>query len=286
VCFVPAAGGDGVNAPGLVHDLPDDAYHANPALSASGAKKLLPPSCPAKFKWERENGQPPKAAFDLGKAAHAKVLGTGAEVVVVDADDWRTKAAQRQRDDAHAAGLTPILAKDAVAVDGMAAALRRHPLAAALLDPDTGRPEVSAFWRDDRHDIDRRCRFDFLPDTDGGRLLVPDYKSTQSAEREAFRRSAYNFGYHLQRVFYTDGIRALGIAEDIAFLFIAQETTAPYLVNVFELDVFFDDLGREQVDRACQVFAECTATDTWPGYSTDVELIGPPRWALTQGATA
>jgi hypothetical protein len=268
--------------PGLHHDLDETTYHADEALSASGAKKLLPPSCPALYRWERDHGQPQKAAFDLGKAAHAGVLGVGADIVVVDAANWTTKAAKEQRDNAYAEGRTPILIAEKVRVDAMAAALRQHPLASALLDPDHGRPEVSAFWTDERHGVNRRCRFDWLPDTDGGRLLVADFKSTSCAEPGAFARSVFNYSYDLQAAFYLDGIRALELAEDAVFLFVAQETTAPYLITVFELDGDALRIGQEKTQRALSTFAECQATGEWPGYSTDIELISPPGYIARQ----
>lgn len=264
--------------PGLYDDISDEDYHRDPALSASGAKRLLPPSCPARFKWERDNGRPNKREYDVGSAAHAAVLGTGWPLVVVDAPDWRTKAAKEKRDEAYANGHVPILASEKANVDAMAAALLKHPRAAALLDPDHGKPEVSAFWHDERHGIDRRARFDWLPNTDGGRLLVPDYKTTNSAEPFRFAKSIFDFKYDLQAVFYTDALHALEVAEDVVFTFIAQETTPPYLITVHELDEVALRLGRERVDRACALFAECTATDTWPGYSDEVELVTPPIW--------
>lgn len=273
---------------GIYPDIPDEQYHADPALSASGAKRLLPPSCPARFKWERDNGRPNRRAFDVGHAAHAAVLGVGLEVEVVqkttrdkqvvDADDYQTKSAQEHRDAIYAEGKVPLLRRELDEVGRMAAALREHPRAAALLDPEHGKPEVSAFWHDTRHGIDRRARFDWLPDTDGGQLVVPDYKTTNSAEPRAFHRSIFGFGYDIQGVFYTDAIQAAELAEDVQFLFIAQETTPPYLITIHELDAVGLLLGRERVDRACSVFAECSATDTWPGYSDEVELATPPLW--------
>jgi hypothetical protein len=189
-----------------------------------------------------------------------------------------TKAAKQQRDEAYAEGKCPILAKEKAAVDAMALEIRRHPLASKLLDPDHGRPEVSVFWEDKQRGIDRRVRFDWLPDTDGGQIVVPDYKTTASAEPHAFAKSIFKFGYDIQDVFYKDGLRAAEIAEDVSFLFIAQETTAPYLITIHELDEVALRLGRERVDRACALFAECTATDIWPGYSDGVELVAPPLW--------
>lgn len=265
--------------PGVYPDLDENVYHRDPALSASGAKRLLPPNCPAQFKHDRDNGgRPNKRAFDIGHAAHAAVLGVGLELVVVDADDWRSKAAREDRDAAYAEGKCPILAKEKAAVDAMALEIRRHPLASKLLDRDRGRPEVSVFWQDEQRGINRRVRFDWLPDGDGGELIVSDYKTTSSAEPRAFQRSIFNFGYDIQGVFYTDAIQAAELAEDVTFLFIAQETIAPYLITVHELDAIALRLGRERVDRACAIFRECTETGTWPGYSDDIELATPPMW--------
>lgn len=270
-------------APGLHEDLDELAYHADPALSASGAKRLLPPGCPALFKHDRDNGgRPNKRAFDVGHAAHAAVLGVGLELVVVDADNWMTKAAKETRDTAYAEGKCPILAKEKAAVDAMALEIRRHPIASALLDPERGRPEVSVFWHDEQRGIDRRARFDWLPNGDGGLLVVPDYKTTASAEPRAFTKSVFNFGYDIQAVFYMDAIRAAGLADDVEFRFIAQETTAPYLITIHELDFASLALGRARVDEACSVFRECTETGIWPGYSDGIELIGPPPWLASQ----
>jgi hypothetical protein len=266
--------------PGLYDDMAEATYHGDKgSLSVSGAKKLLPPSCPAIFKYERDNGQPQRDVFDYGKAAHKEALGVGPEIVVVDADNWMTKAAKEAKAAAYADGKVPLLAKDVAAIDQMGTALRAHPIASALLDPDHGRPEVSGFWRDPGHDVLRRFRLDWLPETDGGRLIVPDYKSTACAEPGAIRKAVANFGYHQQHAWYVDGIAALELAEDIAFVFIFQEKTAPYLVTVVELDTEAVLLGRKRNDQALQVFAECTAIDVWPSYTSEVELISLPSWA-------
>ena len=274
----------------LVEKLDENLYHADPALSASGAKRLLPPSCPARFKYERDNGgRPNKRAFDVGHAAHKEVLGVGLDVVIVHkttrdrqsvpAEDYQTKSAQEHRDAIYAEGKVPLLHWELRQVQEMAKALREHPRASALLDPEHGKPEVSVFWHDDKHGINRRSRFDWLTTPTGnGRLIVPDYKTTSSAEPRRFARSIFDFGYDVQRVFYTDAIHAAELAEDVEFLFIAQETVAPYLITVHELDEIGLRLGRERVDRACELFAECTATGIWPGYSDDIELVTPPLW--------
>lgn len=270
---------------GIHSDVPEAVYHADKdSLSVSGAKKLLPPSCPALFRWERDNGQPHKTVFDFGDAAHAAVLGVGADLEVVDADNWMTKAAKEQRDAAYAEGRTPLLAKEKAQVDGMAAALRAHPFASALLNPDAGKPEQSAYWLDPAYDVLRRCRYDWLPEARDGRLVIPDYKTAASAQPQAFAKAAASYGYDMQAAWYMDVAHALGLADDLAFVFIVQEKTAPYLVTVVELDYPSIDRGRNRNERALQIFRDCTDSGEWPGYATDVELVSLPRWAFYEDA--
>lgn len=275
-----------VTEPGI-YDLPDAVYHADPvpggSLSSTGARKLLPPSCPARFAYEREHGRPEKRAFDFGHAAHQLVLGAGPKVVVVDAEDWRTKAAREAQATAYACGEVPLLAGEWAQVQGTAAALREHPYAGALFDPERGgKPEQSLFWTDTRYDVWRRVRLDWLPESADGRMILADYKTTVSAEPSAFRRASSNYGYHQQAPFYVDAVRALGIAEDVVFVFVAQEKTPPYLITVFEPDAPALRVGRQLNDQALGVFAECQATGVWPGYSTDVELLSLPPWVANK----
>lgn len=271
-----------ITEPG-VYELPADDYHADPvhegSLSASGAKKLLPPSCPAIFAHERAHGRPEKRAFDFGHAAHKEVLGAGPELAIVDADDWRSKAAREARDEAYANGTVPLLAEEYERVQGMAAALREHPIAGKLLQPDSGKPEQSLFWRDKETGIWRRARLDWLPQPQPGRrMIVPDYKSAVCADRETLQRAIANYGYHMQAEFYIDGVETLGLAQDPAFVFIFQEKQAPYLVTVAELDTAALRIGRTLNRQAIDIYRQCTATGHWPGYSDGVELIPLPPY--------
>lgn len=265
---------------GVYTDLDEATYHADKgSLSASGAKRLL--ACPAKFHYERQHGQPPKREFDFGHAAHAKVLGVGAEIVTVEAENWRTKAAQEKAKEARAEGKVPLLAEEVARVDAMAAALREHPTAAALLAPESGQPEVSLFWDDPAHGIQRRCRVDWLREPVDGRLILVDYKSCISADPKKIAKAVADFGYHLSAAWYQDVVVGLGLAADAPFLLIFQEKTAPYLVTVVELDAEALRVGRRQADYALQLYRECTETGTWPAYVADDEipLISLPAWA-------
>jgi hypothetical protein len=273
-----------ITEPG-VYDLDEADYHRDPvpsrSLSSTGARRILPPSCPALFRHDQLHGQPPKAVFDFGHAAHGLVLGTGSPLHVVAADDWRTKAAQEARKEAYAAGHVPVLTHEHQQVVAMADAIRQHPVASALFNPERGKPEQSLFAVDKWHGVMRRARLDWLPDVHDGRLIIPDYKTSISAEPRSIAKSVANYGYHQQAAWYLDLARDLELADDAAaFVLVFQEKTAPYLITVVQPDAEALRVGRERNERALAIYAECAAADIWPGYSDDVEVVSLPTWAL------
>lgn len=272
-----------------VYDIPAEQYHADPipggSLSSSGARRLLPPSCPALFKHELDHGRPPKRTFDLGHAAHKYVLGSGPELVVIDAPNYKTKKAQEQALDARDAGAVPLLAAEHQVVQDMAAALRAHPDASALLNPDHGRAEQSLFWKDQHTGLWLRARLDFLRHPGPGRMVIPDYKSAVSAAPDKIQKAIYDHGYHMQADFYRAGVQALGLGgPDTVFVFIFQEKTPPYLVTVVQPDDTAMDIGRFENRAAIDLYAECRRDDRWPGYAEDITLISLPRYVEAQYA--
>jgi hypothetical protein len=269
-----------------VYQLTDEQYHADPvpggSLSSTGARRILPPGCPAKYRYEVDNPPAASRAFDVGSAAHHLVLGTGPRLIRVEHGDWRTKAAREQRDAAHAAGAIPLLADEHDQVQAMAAALRQHPIAAALFDPDRGgQPEQSLFWVDGPSGVWRRSRLDWLPAGGGtGRAIVADYKTTLDASPDSIAKALERYGYHQQAAFYLDAGPALGLwGDDAAFVLVFQEKAPPYLVTVVEPDPSTLRIGRERNRRAIDLFAQCQATGRWPGYADDVLSIALPAWA-------
>lgn len=265
--------------PGLHYDLPEADYHAqHQALSASGAKALLPPSCPAKFKWQQEHPVY-KDVFDFGSVAHRLILGRGAEIVPLDFPDFRGKEARAERDAVRADGKTPILAKEYDRAVDLAAAVMAHPDAAAVFSD--GQPEVSAFWTDEEAGIQRRARFDWLRDVrEGRRLIIGDLKTAVSSEPDEFGRAAANYGYAIQAANYIDAAIALDLDPDPAFLFVAVEKEPPYVVTVGQLDEESLAVGRYLLRKAIRLFAECTERDEWPGYATGVAELSLPYWFI------
>lgn len=264
-----------------IHQMTNEEYHSHrDALSSSGARMLLPPSCPALFRHAQDTPPEPKKTFELGSAAHKLVLGEGPDLVRVDAEKWMTAAVKAEVAAIRDEGGIPLKPADYQQVHDMADALRRHPIAAALFDPARGKPEQSLFWRDRPTGVMRRARFDWLPDARSGRLIIPDYKTCRSAEPTALARAVQEFGYHQQDDWYRAGAKALGLADDsAAFVFVCQEKTAPYVVTVVEMDAEARRIGAARNRRALEVFAECAETGVWPGYSDDIAYLSLPTWA-------
>ncbi|WP_431889387.1 PD-(D/E)XK nuclease-like domain-containing protein [Nocardiopsis alba] len=279
---------EAITRPGLYDGIPEAVYHADPvpggSLSSSGARKLLAPSCPALFHHEQQHGQPHRAAFDFGTAAHELVLGVGAGIEVIDAPDYRTKDAQKARDAAYAAGKTPLLPRDYKVVEAMAEELKRHPIAGALFQPGTGKPEQSMFWKDPGTGVICRARLDWLPtQVKGKRLVIGDYKTCRSAAPADIAKAVHEHGYHQQDDFYRRGARELRVGgPDTSFVFVFQQKTAPYLVTVVELDHEARRIGRERNDHALKTYARCKETGVWPGFSDDIEMLSLPAWAERQ----
>lgn len=270
-----------------VYELPACVYHRDPvrggSLSSTGARKLLPPSCPALFRHWADMGQEPNRVFDFGHAAHAEVLGVGQPVRVVDADSWRTKKAQDERREAYADGAVPLLACEWKTVQEMAAALRAHPVASVLFDPDTGAGEQSLFWVDEDSGVWCRAMLDWMPHpVQGQRLIIGDYKTSQSAEPNSIAKTVAAYGYDQQAAWYLNGVTALGLHGDIepAFVFIFQEKTAPYLVTIAQPDAEALMWGERLNRKAIDIYRTCIETGRWPGYADDVISVGLPTWTV------
>lgn len=272
-----------ITGPG-VYDIPEDVYHADPipggSLSSSGARRLLPPSCPALFRYEQLNPPGPKKTFDIGTAAHKLVLGSGPELVRIDADEWRTNAIKDEVAAVRARGAVPLKPAEYQMVHEMADAIRRHPVASALFDPGAGRAEQTLIWQDGQTGVWCRARLDWLPNPDRARLIIPDYKTCRSAAPAAIARSVAEHGYHQQDDWYRTGARTLGLADDdAAFVFVFQAKEPPYLVTVVEVDADSRAVAAERNRNALQLYADCVEADYWPGYSDEITLITLPAWA-------
>lgn len=144
----------------------------------------------------------------------------------------------------------------------------------------TGYPEVSAFWVDPITGVRCRCRPDWVhpvetPTGDG--VILFDGKTFGDASPEGFARQVDRKDYDRQGAFYSDGYEEATSLEVLGFVFIAMETEWPFKASTTMLKP--EDLAAARNDYRDLLtrFKVCHDTDTWPGYSDDIEMLNMRR---------
>lgn len=265
-----------VTGPG-VFELDNDTYHAHPALSSSGARKLLPPSCPAIYRYERDHAPAAKKEYELGHAAHTLALGVGPKLVLVDRERWDTKEVKETLAAIRADGNVPLKRAEHEQVHAMAKALREHPRFGELFG-DGGVAEPSLFWTDEATGVQCRARPDWLTPH-----RIVDYKTTTDASLGHVTSSVASYGYYIQAPWYLVGAVELDlVAEDAEFVFVFQSKTPPYLVSLVDIDEPGMRVGEARMRWALEIFRDCTDSGIWPGYSEDIETVSLPGWLTRQ----
>jgi len=227
-----------------------------------------------------DNPPPPKPAYTFGHAAHKLVLGEGAEILEVDAPDWRSKEAREARAQA-CNGVAPMLTKELDVARNMAALVKTHPLAGPLFA--RGHAEKSIYHTDPKTGVQLRARADWLTIWDfgdGERNVIVDYKTSDTANPNQLGRKFYNFGYYMQAAWYLDAVKAVLKARDPVFLFVVQEKDPPHLVTVIEYDAEAICEGRRRNREAIDIYVRCVADNVWPGYGDTIHPMSLPPWAL------
>lgn len=291
-----------------------------PSLSSSIAKLLLDRSpAHARLAHPKLGGLAAMstAATDLGTLIHRYVLGKGAEVEPIDADDFRTKAAQQARDRARQQGRLPVLARVAGVAVAAAACIRRElERVGVVLD---GESEVAILWQEKatmpplaaQADVDpalfataaavtgmtpswtdpgpiwARAMLDHVVERDG-MLRVYDLKTIHCAHPDDCTKSAINYGYDIQQEAYTRAAERLWPEYEgrVEFRFLFAETDPPHAVTVAQLDATMRERGRRRWREAVEIWSRCLHTDTWPGYAQEPVTLWSPGWLLQRESEA
>lgn len=97
------------------------------------------------------------------------------------------------------------------------------------------RIEHAVYWTDPATGLKCRCRPDWLIEG-GDTAFIFDFKTTDDARPQAFRKVAENFDYGLQHAHYSDGVHAaLGRRIDTEFYFVVVQTCFPWTCVIYEL---------------------------------------------------
>lgn len=275
---------------GVHRNIPDQLYHADPFKTislSSGVAKILITQSPRHAwtahprlnpDWRAESA----ATFDIGKAAHALLLDDGPErVVLIPADDYRTKAAKESRADAIRNGQLPLLVWQYTDAMKMVVAARDQ-LAA---NPDGkiflagGETELTLGWID--QNVMCRGRLDKLSAC--GRFIF-DYKTTAaSAHPDAYRRISISLQQAFQAAFYLRGFRAcFPDAPMPEWRWIVQENYPPFALSILKPDAAALEIAQNDVDLALSIWRTCIREDNWPLYPSVTATLETPPWEISR----
>lgn len=178
--------------------------------------------------------------------------------------EWLEKAGNRK----------VVSAKDMNKAQRMSDALRDHPMFSLLMEAGTAEQRVD--WEDPWTGAPCKLKYDFLSDYG----FFVDVKTTEDASPSAFARSVASYRYYVQAAFYMDGFRnALGTPVN-GFIFAAVEKSAPYGVMLHTLDDDAIAAGRRAYQRNLETYMACIKSGEWPGYSTSINQLSLPKWAI------
>lgn len=273
----------------VIYDMPAAEYHADPCPTpslSSGIIGILREKSPQSA-WARHPKNPLRLPRDqtkdvnFGGLTHALLLRKDEDrVVVVHEADWRKKVAQEQRDEAQAAGKTPVLAKDFHAAEYMANAAESFIYSSPLSDVwGQGKSEVTVIWREG--DVWLKVRFDRLS---ADLSTAFDYKTTEDCAPGKWSRQMYSMGYHVQAALYLRGLRALG-ARNPRFIFLAQERDS-HECAFFEADNAGLSVADYQIDKAVETWGECIRTGKFPSYGHRIHVATCPTWLINESEAA
>ena len=274
----------------VMHDQSATDYHAAPGASASRLK-LLKRSA-AHMKYEMDNPQEPTQAMIIGSATHSAILEPDLFVKEwgrLPEGDGRSKAVKEAKAELIVQhGADRILKPDVYDnILAMRDSVFDNALALDLLDgADT---ETSHYWAERYFlgtkpvEVDCKARIDALPaESSMWNNCVVDIKTTANASPEEFRRSCFNFSYHIQAPHY------LAAANRGRFIFIVVERDAPHCVAIYELDDDALELGRQEREFLLDQWAMCEAEeaagspDAWAGFPIEIQELSLPGWAYTR----
>lgn len=225
---------------------------------------------PAHYQWALTSETPDTPAMRFGRAVHAAIL----EPAKYDTNfvtffgDRRTKAGKEEYQALIDSGKEIISSDDAETVLCMVDALPRRVF--DLIG--SAEREKVLLWTDPETGVECKGRLDAIRDG-----LVIDYKTTTDASTEAFTREAMRYGYDLQVAMYLTAAELNGYG-NCDFVFIAQEKSAPFAVNIIRASDAFIDRGRWIMQDLLRKWKECDKTGEWPGYGENELII--PEWAV------
>ncbi|ECO4631616.1 exodeoxyribonuclease VIII [Salmonella enterica] len=264
--------------PGIYYDIPNEAYHAGPGVSKSQLDDIA--DTPAIYLWRKNAPVDTEKtkSLDTGTAFHCRVLEPeefSKRFIIAPEFNRRTSAGKEEEktflEECARTGRTVLTAEEGRKIELMYQSVVALPLGQWLVE-SAGYAESSVYWEDPETGILCRCRPDkIIPEFH----WIMDVKTTADIQR--FRTAYYDYRYHVQDAFYSDGYRAQ-FGEIPTFVFLVASTTTEcgrYPVEIFMMGEEAKLAGQREYRRNLQTLAECLNNDEWPAIKT----LSLPRWA-------
>ncbi|ECI5660894.1 PD-(D/E)XK nuclease-like domain-containing protein [Salmonella enterica] len=264
--------------PGIYFGVTNEAYHAGPGVSKSQLDDIA--NTPAIYLWRKnapvdtEKTKP----LDIGTAFHCYTLEPDEfsnRFIIAPEFNRRTNAGKEEEkaflESCASSGKTVITAEEGRKLDLMRQSIMALPVGEWLLE-SAGYCESSIYWEDPETGLLCRCRPDKIITEYN---WIVDVKTT--ADIHKFRTAYYDYRYHVQDAFYSDGYKA-EFGEIPTFVFLVASTTIEcgrYPVEIFMMGDDAKLAGQREYHRNLQTLAECLNNDEWPAIKT----LSLPRWA-------
>ncbi|WP_230041767.1 exodeoxyribonuclease VIII [Escherichia coli] len=264
--------------PGIYYGISNENYHAGPGVSKSQLDDIA--DTPALYLW-RKNAPVDTTktkTLDLGTAFHCRVLEPeefSNRFIVAPEFNRRTTAGKEEEKaflmECASTGKTVITAEEGRKIELMYQSVMALPLGQWLVE-SAGHAESSIYWEDPETGILCRCRPDkIIPEFH----WIMDVKTTADIQR--FKTAYYDYRYHVQDAFYSDGYEAqFGVLP--TFVFLVASTTVEcgrYPIEIFMMGEEAKLAGQQEYHRNLRTLADCLNTDEWPAIKT----LSLPRWA-------
>lgn len=266
---------------GMLTRLPEQEYHAHPALSSGNARMLLNKS-PLHVRHHIDNRTDNKTpAMQIGTLFHGMVLGRGTMPAIYPQDCYKSDGGLNPKP---AAAFRDSLEGDQVAVklddmanlQGMAkSATEALATLGITINPDHSEQQIYT----EIEGCPVRAMYDYIPSDH--RLPIIDLKKTQDASPRAVAKSMQKYGYDFQREWYGD-IYKQETGRDREFLFLFVEENPPHAWLFATPDFMTREINQKKCRRARNIWRQCLETNTWHGYMNGVLQYSMPSWQVTQ----
>lgn len=254
-------------------------YRQHPAISRSELFKIK--ESPEKFRYYKDNPEPPTPALIFGQLFHAMALQpeiVSEQFAVAPNVDRRTKSGKEAyaEFEQNAQNKTVVTAEMFQIASEMCNTLKENSDVQKLLN---GKKESEFFWIDELTGEECKCRTDILTQI-GDLNIIVDLKTAESAATENFTRDAVKYGYDFQSAMYTTGVER-NTGKKYLFVFVVIEKKPPYAINILQADELFVRRGYDMFRELIGVYHDCKITNQWYGYLgkfNQINSLALPAW--------